>query len=121
VHRYDAEGAAGRRTPIDPRVATDGVEEALQMVRHRTRFRSDREVRFAVRTTDTGRAWTLRIGGSLPRDERSLVDGSDGDVELSGRAADLVVHLWNRPPEQPVTLAGDESLWDLWIQHAVIR
>jgi uncharacterized protein (TIGR03083 family) len=121
VHRYDAEGAAGRRTPIDPAVATDGVEEALQMVRHRTRFGSDREVRFAVRTTDTGSAWTLRVGGSLPREERTLVEGSDGDVELSGRAANVVVHLWNRPPEQPVALAGDESLWDVWRQHAVIR
>ena len=121
VHRYDAEGAAGRRTPIDPDVATDGVEEALQMVRHRTRFRSEREVRFAVRTTDTDRAWTLRIGGTLPRAERTLDDGADGDVELSGRAADLVVHLWNRPPEQPVSLAGNASLWDLWTQHAVIR
>ena len=121
VHRYDAEGAAGRRTPLDPGLATDGVDEALQMVRHRTRFRSDREVRFAVRTTDTDRTWTLRIGGTLPREERTLVDGGDGDVELSGRAADLVVHLWNRPPEQPVTLAGDQSLWDLWREHAVIR
>lgn len=121
VHRYDAEGAAGRRTPIDPELATDGVDEVLQMVRHRTRFRSDLEVRFAVRTTDTDRAWTLRIGGSLPREERTLDDGADGDVELSGRAADLVVHLWNRPPEQPVELAGDASLWDVWRQHAVIR
>ncbi|GAA1936606.1 maleylpyruvate isomerase family mycothiol-dependent enzyme [Nocardioides marmoribigeumensis] len=121
VHRYDAEGAAGRRTPVDAAVATDGVEEALQMVRHRTRFGSDREVRFAVRTTDTGSAWTLQVGGSLPREERTLVEGSDGDVELSGRAADLVVHLWNRPPEQPVALAGDASLWDVWRQHAVIR
>lgn len=121
VHRYDAEGAAGRRTPIEPELATDGVEEALQMVRHRTRFRSDREVRFAVRTTDTDRAWTLRIGGSLPREERTLSEGSDGDVELSGRAADLVVHLWNRPPEQSVELDGDASLWDVWRQHAVIR
>ena len=50
-----------------------------------------------------------------------LVDGADGDVELSGRAADLVVHLWNRPPEQPVSLAGDESLWGVWREHAVIR
>lgn len=121
VHRYDAEGAAGRRTPIDPDVATDGVEEALQMVRHRTRFRSDREVRFAVRTTDTDRAWTLRIGGDLPRGERTLVEGADGDVELSGRAADLVVHLWNRPPEQDVTLSGDTDLWQVWREHAVIR
>lgn len=121
VHRYDAEGAAGRRTPIDPELATDGVEEALQMVRHRTRFRSEREVRFAVRTTDTERGWTLRIGGSVPRKERTLDDGADGDVELSGRAADLVVHLWNRPPEQAVALAGDESLWEIWRHHAVIR
>jgi uncharacterized protein (TIGR03083 family) len=121
VHRYDAEGAAGRRTPIDAELATDGVHEALQMVRHRTRFDHDREVRFAVRTTDTGRSWTLRLGGSVPRGERTLVDGSDGDVELSGRAADLVVHLWNRPPEQPVSLAGEASLWEVWQQHAVIR
>ena len=121
VHRYDAEGAAGRRTPIDPVVATDGVEEALQMVRHRTRFANDREVRFAVRTTDTDRAWTLRIGGSLPRAERTLTPGAEGDVELSGRAADLVVHLWNRPPEQPVQLAGDETLRETWRNHAVIR
>ena len=121
VHRYDAEGAAGRRTPIDPGLATDGVEEALQMVRHRTRFRSDREVRFAVRTTDTDRAWTLRIGGPRARDQRTLEDGADGDVELSGRAADLLVHLWNRPPERDVELGGDASLWDLWRRHAVIR
>ena len=121
VHRYDAEGAAGRRTPLDPVLATDGVEEALQMVRHRTRFRSEREVRFAVRTTDTDRAWTLRIGGTLARGDRTLVDGSDGDVELSGRAADLLVHLWNRPPEKGVALAGEASLWEVWREHAVIR
>ena len=122
VHRFDAEGAAGRRTPIDPSLATDGVDEALQMVRHRTRFRSDREVRFAVRTTDTDRTWTLRIGGSLPREERTLdADAGDGDVEVSGRAADLVVHLWNRPAEEPVHLAGDVTLWDVWTEHAVIR
>jgi uncharacterized protein (TIGR03083 family) len=121
VHRYDAEGAAGRRTPVDPVVATDGVEEALQMVRHRTRFGSEREVRFAVRTTDTGRSWTLCLGGSLPRAARTLAEGSDGDVEVSGRAADLLVHLWNRPSEQDVTLAGDAALWETWKKHAVIR
>lgn len=121
VHRYDAEGAAGRRTPVDPALATDGVEEALQMVRHRTRFASDRPVRFTVRTTDTGRAWTLHVGGDLPRDRRTLTDGADGDVEVSGRAADLLVHLWNRPPQQDVVLAGDAALWQVWRDHAVIR
>ena len=63
--------------------------------------------------------------GKAPDDARTwvaTVDEPNATAITSWRdTADLVVHLWNRPPEQPVSLAGDESLWGVWREHAVIR
>jgi uncharacterized protein (TIGR03083 family) len=126
VHRVDAELAAGLRTPLDPLLAADGVDEALRVMysglpEWGTYTPTAGPVR--VGATDTTAAWLLTVGRFVGTDPDSgreydeavleIADdpGRGDDVEVvavvSGAAGDLDCHLWNRPPLGPVERDGD--------------
>ena len=125
VHRFDAEATAGispdDRAPIDARLAADGIDEALRIMRG---YEPEPGLHHeptggpvTVATVDTMHAWTVtpvRVTGSYDGDDvdvmRLLVaDGpSDAAVaEVCGTAADLDCWLWNRPLAAEVTRTGD--------------
>lgn len=125
VHRVDAELAAGERTPLDPLLATDGVDEVLRVI-HGGRppwaaFVPDAGRTVRLTATDTGRWWLVtpgRFRGVRPEhgeryDEPALdVAGDPGGEPAAaaswhGTAADLDLTLWNRPPLGVVERAGD--------------
>lgn len=123
VHRLDAELTVGDRTPLDPRLAADGIDEVLRIMRG---HEPDEELSHApvsgpvtIATVDAMHAWTVtpvRITGSWNGREIDLqrflvADGPDPSsvAEISGTAADLDCWLWNRPPEGPIARDGDPT------------
>jgi uncharacterized protein (TIGR03083 family) len=135
IHRVDAELTAGTRSPMDPWLSADGVDEMLRVM-----YGGDvpawgtftpaggpaggAVIRFHA--ADTGRSWLVTLGrftGTDPRDAASYDEDSisvtgDGDggaaaaATVSGSAADLDCWLWRRPPVGEVTRTGDEDLLD---------
>lgn len=127
IHRLDAELAAGAETPMDPRLAADGVTEVLDIM-----FGGqpswggwtplDHYVRVDCIDTDDS-VWT-RLGvfsGTEPdgtehpgeEDIHVVPDpGIEPDVVLSGRAGDLDAWLWRRRDDHGIAVAGDHGVYD---------
>ncbi len=128
IHRLDAEQVAGGTTPLDPRLATDGVDEALRImfggVPSWGEFRWQAGPVLVV-ATDTGARWPAEVGRVIGRppgtdddvDEESLdvQDGRTADpvAQISGTASDLDTWLWGRAGaatlEGTVQHTGDEQ------------
>jgi uncharacterized protein (TIGR03083 family) len=109
VHRMDLEAAAGvPHAPIEPELADDGVDELLSIVVPRwahTEPLAGASALVAVRNTDTGRGWEVRIA-------RGAVDvaprhSGTADATLTGAGTQLLLHLWGRPAD--VAVAGDPA------------
>jgi uncharacterized protein (TIGR03083 family) len=124
IHRIDAELTAGAdRSPVDCRLAADGVDEALRIMRGfnpedgLTAEPTGRPVTVSV--VDGMHTWTVTpvhvTGTDSDADgwdvHRLLVtDGSEPSVaEICGSAADLDCWLWNRPTKDALTSTGDEG------------
>lgn len=125
IHRVDAELVAGTRTPLDPRLSADGVDEALRImyagVPDWGTFTPDDGQTVRIRATDTGDAWLVRLGRFTGTDpDGTAHDQPDLDVadtadtaadgpaaEISGTAADLDCWLWHRPTLGPLERSGD--------------
>jgi uncharacterized protein (TIGR03083 family) len=127
IHRLDAEEAAGQVTGLDPRLASDGVLEALTVMYGGcppwgTITPSDRVV--DVRLTDTGDVLHValaRFTGTDPDgttyDEPDLAVVPDGSAAaiatVSGTAGDLDAWLWHRGEGRvEVALDGDQAVLD---------
>lgn len=122
IHRLDAELTAGDRTPLDPRLAADGVDEVLGVMYGEPppwgTFTADHDhvVRFTA--TDTGDVWSVTIGRFVGREPgpdhtdhtSACLDWVPAEVpptaEVAGTAADLDSWLWRRPPVGEVTSGG---------------
>ena len=127
IHRVDAELAAGRRTPLDPRLAADGVDEGLRVMYGGCppwgTITPEPGRTLRIRATDSGDTWLVtlaRFTGTDPEDGKSYdepdihIAASDtGEAvmaEISGTASDLDCWLWNRDPPGPVTQSGDQPV-----------
>ena len=123
IHRLDAELTTGQRTALDCRLAADGVDEALRIMRGHepdpdlTHVPTSPPV--TIVTVDAMHSWTVtpvRITGTWNGEEidvqRFLVaDGPDDAAvaEICGSAADLDCWLWNRPADGEITRDGDAA------------
>jgi uncharacterized protein (TIGR03083 family) len=109
VHRMDLEVAAGRRvTAVDPELAEDGADEVLRVVLARWAHVepvASATAAVAVRSTDTGRLWAVRVH----RGDVAVHDGDAhaADARLEAPAGQLLRRLWGRPAE--VTVTGDPT------------
>jgi uncharacterized protein (TIGR03083 family) len=127
IHRVDAELTAGSRSPMDPRLSADGVDEVLRVmfggdVPGWGTFTPDSGRTLRVHAEDTGDSWFLTLGrftGTDPAGQRSYdessirVSGDPGEGEsasVTGNAAALDCWLWQRPPVGQVERSGDEAL-----------
>ena len=125
MHRIDAELTVGaQHSTIDCRLAADGVDEALRVMRGYppeyglTATPLGPSVTVAV--VDGFHTWTVtpvHVSGVDPDgdswDERrfAVTDGPDeGSVaEIAGTAGDLDCWLWNRPAHGEISRTGDEA------------
>ena len=123
VHRIDAELTVGaERAAIDCRLAADGVDEVLRIMRgYEPEPGLSHEPTGApvtIATVDAMHSWTVtpvRITG-VDSDgdaidvERFLAGDGPGEAsaaEVCGSAADLDCWLWNRPAHGIITRDGD--------------
>jgi uncharacterized protein (TIGR03083 family) len=123
IHRLDAELTVGTRTPLDCRLAADGVDEALRVMRG---YGPEPELTHeavagsvSVATVDAMHTWTVtpvRVTGSYGGTQLDIMrllvgDGPDDAsvAEICGSAADLDCWLWNRPGVEEITRDGDAA------------
>ncbi len=129
IHRIDAELAGGDRTPADPLLSADGIDEVLCVMYGGAppwgTFTPDHAKTLRLSTTDTGDSWFVTLGwfsGTDPADgtARSEPDirvaGSDPATEpaaaFRGSAADLDCWLWRRPAIGPIERSGSQEVLD---------
>ncbi len=123
IHRVDAEQAAGGPlTPVDPAVASDGVDEILNVmiagIPEWGEFTAD-GTSMRIECTDAGGSWDLVFGrftGTSPNtgttydtDALMVEPTETPDAVLRGTAWDLDLWLWGRGPLAPITITGDRS------------
>lgn len=141
IHRLDAEQTAGTLTPLDPTLAADGVDEALDIMfggsppwgvfaplPHFLR----------VDLTDTGESVWVQLGrftGTNPVDDVAFdeddlrvvdVDGLPPDTEpdavISGPAGAVDAWLWRRGDAEALHVTGDRGVYDrfrLAVDHPI--
>ncbi len=128
IHRLDAELTAGERTPLDPRLSADGVDEALMIMYGGElpawgMFTGNGGRSLRVTAADTGDFWMIEIGrftGTDPDDGRVYDDtgiqvtgkgsGAEPAAAISGDAADLDCWLWGRPGLGALERSGDDAV-----------
>ncbi|GII97303.1 hypothetical protein Ssi02_75340 [Sinosporangium siamense] len=108
VHRYDAELATGRPSPIHPDLAVDAVAQTFDiMVPARRAWRQAPPgggERFRFRRDDGPEEWTVVFDGDQVRTGERF-DTYDGDV--TGTASELMLFLWQRVPAERLRVSGD--------------
>ena len=128
IHRVDAELAAGLPSDLDPRLASDGVHECLDVMYGGCppwgSWAPGEDV-MRVDVTDTGDQFWLRFGvfsGTDPDSGTSYAGEEDfhvvpdpGDdtepaVVVDGTAAALDLWLWSRADDTGISVAGDEAV-----------
>jgi uncharacterized protein (TIGR03083 family) len=135
IHRVDAELAGGEPSPIDPALATDGVDEVLRVMLDAAdlpewaTYESDGAT--AVIEVDAGPvSWAVELGrmrGTSPNTGNVYDDpvvrlrsGVDTPTAvLRGPAAALDLWLWGRGPLDAVTVSGDGAVVERIRQAAV--
>jgi hypothetical protein len=127
IHRVDAELTAGRRTPLDPALASDGVSEALRVMYGALpewgTFTPADGLTLRLRAADTGDSWFVTLGqftGTDPADGTDCDEpdlhaadsdpGTQAAAEVTGTAADLDCWLWHRPAIAAVEKTGDQQV-----------
>ncbi len=108
VHRWDAEQAAGRSVPIDPILASDGIDEFLEHFLDDVAEGSapvDGSVH--IHCGDTPGEWTIRptSGGYEVTREHAK-----GDCALRGDASNLLLSLWRRVGTDVIDVVGDADI-----------
>ena len=116
VHRWDAEHATGATTPIDPELASDGIDEYLDLMMRRNVTRESVTLPVGslhLHCTDTNGEWLMSLddGFELVRAH------AKGAAALRGPAEALLLRLWNRDTDRADELSpvGDESVLDAWL------
>ena len=125
IHSVDAIAAVCRRWPtasdvqIDPMLAADGIDELLTgfITRGKGRLHAAEPYTVLVRTSDTGHAWTLRIGDGPILTTAGASERPE--AVFSGTAVQLYLSLWNRADE--ITTDGRSDLIDQWRKQIRIR
>ena len=126
IHRIDAELVSDSRTPLDPALALDGVDEVLRVMYGGVptwgTFTADPAATVRVTATDSGATWFLTCGtfvGTAPTGEEvdaadlRVADtdlGASAAAQIRGTAADLDCWLWHRPPFGEVEQTGDAGV-----------
>jgi len=100
IHRWDAEHAVGRETPLDAALAADGVSEYFELIVPRVLGRDGRVAPagdLRVELEDAATVLHVRSTGDTVTLVRPPPAG-DGAAVLRGSAEDVALALWGRRP-----------------------
>lgn len=117
VHRWDAQIATGRATPIESRLAADGVTEVLDTWLASGRWRKSpiRPGMLALRATDVDAVWYVRLRheGIALLDTDTLLDDDDHHerATANGTASDLLLAMYGRIGFDVLETSGDIGLF----------
>ncbi len=116
VHRWDAESAAGRATPIETKLATDGVSEVLDTWLAAGRRKGPTDISGVVHLvgTDAGHEWFVRLRGAgiALLDIGTILDTDDhhARAKATGTVSDLQLALMGRKRTDQLAVSGDPRL-----------
>src|SRR5690349_10617557 len=116
VHRWDAETAAGRPTPIETKLAADGVNEVLDTWLPAGRRKGPGDMHGVVHlvATDASYEWFVRLRGAgvALLDTGTILDTDDHHprAEATGSASDLLLALMGRNEPENLHVTGDPRL-----------
>jgi uncharacterized protein (TIGR03083 family) len=117
VHRWDAEAAVGTPSPIDPDLASDGIDEYFELVLPRLSVREHVGLpagSFHVHCTDVAGEWLVERDGDQLRVVR---EHAKGNAALRGPAEAILLRLWNRdsPRAGELDQVGDPAVAAAWL------
>lgn len=120
VHRWDAQAAIGAPEPIEPDLASDGIDEYFELAIPRLIVREHVSVpatSFHVHCTDVPGEWLV---WSADGDYRMKRAHEKGDAALRGPAEAILLRLWGRDSTRADELSpvGDQSALDAWLAFA---
>jgi uncharacterized protein (TIGR03083 family) len=124
VHRFDAESVRGDFSPLDPELASDGIDELLTGFASRGRkLLRDEPETLAIAAHDTGERWFVTLGTDKVIVESAVSESrfSDAQCVVSGDAADVYLTLWNRLPQSSVSTRNDASVLAGFCENLQIR
>jgi uncharacterized protein (TIGR03083 family) len=100
IHRADAELAAGWPvTTLAGPFAADGIDELLtRFITRRAGALTEPAPALGVRCTDTAGEWLVQIGPDRFATSTGGGCADRSDCQVTGRASDLYLALWNRAP-----------------------
>ncbi|MEU4559907.1 maleylpyruvate isomerase family mycothiol-dependent enzyme [Actinoplanes sp. NPDC023936] len=116
LRRWDAEQAAGRATPIETKLAADGVSEVLDTWLPAGRRQGSDDLRGVVHlvATDAAHEWFVRLRGPgiALLDTMTILDSDDhhARAKATGTASDLQLALTGRKRVDQLAVAGDPRL-----------
>jgi uncharacterized protein (TIGR03083 family) len=116
VHRYDAELTAGRPTPIETKLAADGVTEVLDTWLPAGRRKGPTDMHGVVHlvASDASYEWFVRLRGAgvALLDTLTILDTDDHHprAEATGTASELLLTLMGRRPTEVLHVTGDPRL-----------
>ena len=118
VHRWDLElGAGVDLAPMDPVLAADGIDEALDVFVGMSRFLHSAPgagETFHLHCTDTDGEWLLACTAEGERELRR--EHAKGDVAYRGPAEGLLLFVWGRLGAEAagVEMLGDPAVAARW-------
>ncbi len=116
VHRWDAEAAAGRATPIETKLAADGISEVLDTWLPAGRRKGPTDLHGVVHlvASDAGHEWFVRLRGAgvALLDTATILDSDDhhARAQATGTASDLLLALMGRQRTDRLVITGDPRL-----------
>jgi uncharacterized protein (TIGR03083 family) len=122
MHRADATLALGARYELDPDVATDAIDEWLELGSLPFHFEvhpwmkellgPDRTIHFHA--TDTPAEWVLDLTGDAITWRRAHEKST---AALRGPVTDLLLVIYKRRPPETVEVIGDQDLVRYWLER----
>lgn len=119
VHRWDAQDAISTPSPIDAEVATDGINELMDVG---LRYRGDgSSIEYPdgdviIERTDGTDRWRLRAMDGTLLVARNGDAGTAANATVHGHAEDLLLYLWGRRGH--VTVSGETDVAEAWSRVA---
>jgi uncharacterized protein (TIGR03083 family) len=116
VHRWDAEAAAGRATPIETKLAADGISEVLDSWLPGGKRKGPTDLHGVAHlvASDAGYEWFVRLRGPgvALLDTGTILDSDDHHprAEATGTASDLLLALMGRQRLDRLVITGDPRL-----------